>query len=189
MNKIDIIAIIILVLYAYRGYKKGLLYGLLVSTRFILSIIVSHFLLKIYSDKLLQDARIIELIEKAKFYILQKLLKSHPILSLPVSNIDFGENFDYYILFFILILFTMSLSLLLFKLLRITVRKGLVKSFDKFLGALFSGGQFLLIFMLIVFIFDKIPDHLISIEIKENLSQSIFLKYGYIYNVFTYFLG
>lgn len=187
MNTLDIVALAFLFIFGYTGYRKGLIYSAFVSARFLLSVITTHIFMKIFYDRLILDSTILKIVESVKVMIFRRVYLNPALLENIEPSLVIKVN--YYILFVILFIVISTLAVILSIILRPAVKNGVIKEVDKIFGSVFGVMRFILISMLIVFIFDKIPDAFISFDLKEFFSESIYLKYMYVFNIFIYFFG
>lgn len=187
MNPIDLISLILLALFGFYGYKKGLIYSVFVSARFLFSVIVTQILMTLFSESLLLDPQVNKMIVEIKSVIFRKIYLDSQIIENINPNIV--ETLDYYVLFVMLFIIISLVAVVASIVLKPAVKTGIIREMDKFLGSLFGCLRFILISMLAIFIMDKVPDSFISFDTKEMFSESIYLKYIYIFNIFIYFFG
>lgn len=184
MSIIDAAIALILLISLMTGFSRGIFRLIFSYIRFILSIILTKLTVNLAKEKLL----LLKPVQIAVSWIVSALSD--------LVKIDFIKNYvsgsaaTEYAALFLLVFIAINLILYIFmKLGSSKIKSSKFYKFDKLLGALLSVTVSAAVMMGVIYLFDKIPDSLISLNTKDMLSGSLFVKYLYIYNIFFNIYG
>lgn len=182
MIKLDIIIAVILGIFAFSGYNRGLIKTASRYLKFAVDVFIARFVIDNFYLELLANEKISKLVLDIENFIISKSSKV-------AGNLINEDYINYIVLFVLVFIISTIITWSIYWIILSNMEDSKLKLADKILGMTASVLLGMIVMMLIVFVFDKFPGILIPYSFKENLSKSFFVKYLYIYNIFLHLWG